>query len=106
MEWNLNFGFDDFDFSDLEDWDLREMGDVTFEEIIEVFFNRRTMMRHQHEWPWSDVRFSCIGFSSKARCLFMTLDYSKARCRVSSVKLASEREIDDLWCKRNLPTEQ
>jgi hypothetical protein len=88
----------EFDFSQLSAVSLQQLGNVTFNELIFVYKNRRSRIYDMPELPKSLAYHFCIGLSSKSRFLFIALNYKNGKFCFLDVKLANENEIEEFWC--------
>lgn len=91
----------EFDFSRLGLIELELMEDISFEEIINAYKNRRT--RVYTGYPLKDNRWFCVGFGNRSRCLEMFVHFNEHhKISFIDINLANEYGIESYWCVRGV----
>ena len=92
------FSEPDFDTSRLSAVSLQQMGNVTLDEIIHIYKNKRSRTFDLPGYPRENAYHFCVGCSSRSRFLLIALDFKNGRYRFLDVKIATENEIQKFWC--------
>jgi hypothetical protein len=91
----------EFDFSRLDQIELKSLRDVTIEDILYAFKNPRTETYPQPDFPIEENRWFAIGFDSQSRCFEMLVHLNDdIKYSFLTINPANEHGIRLLWCRR------
>jgi len=91
----------DFDFSQIDQEELKWMGDVTTDEIVYAFKNRRSVCYDQAGYPPVYNRWFCVGFSYLSRCFDMLVTINdRSEVTFLIINLTDEYGIERFWCRK------
>ena len=94
----------EFDFSRLGPIELELMKDITFDEVINAFMNKRTRTHPYPGYPLRANRWISVGFSDRARCLGMLFQFNRNHMiSFIDINLANDHGIEKLWCDKKAP---
>ena len=90
----------EFDFSQLDPHQLRDLGVITISELESVMRNWRTRAYNLPGSPLNEYKYYAVGISPRARCLVMLLNFENDRYYINGINWAHEEDIETLWCER------